>query len=402
FYYKTFMWPGALWEKLYEPLIRRAAGLGKASYQRDPDHFEKRWAHCDLLVIGAGPAGLMAALTAARSGARVILVDEQSLPGGSLLGERDVVDDMQASDWARQVADELDTMPNVRVLLRTTAFGWYDSNVFAGLERVQKHRAEIDPALPVERLWRIAAKQAVLASGAEERPLVFGGNDRPGIMIAGAMRAYLNRYAVAPGRKVAIFTNGDAAHRTARDMEARGVEIVAVIDGRPASSGAPAAARTIPGGLVTRTFGGQGLKGIEVLSNGKYERIGVDALAISGGYTPVVNLACQRGARPVWNESLQAFLAPETDGLAAAGSATGIYGLAGCLRDGIEKAKTALGELGIKPARFDPPKATEKAGTEFKTLWHVRESRAKAFVDFQNDVTVSDLGLAVREGYGHI
>jgi sarcosine oxidase subunit alpha len=193
FYYKTFMWPGVLWEKLYEPLIRRAAGLGKATYERDPDHFEKRWAHCDLLVIGAGPAGLMAALTAARSGARVILLDEQTLPGGSLLGERETVDDMEASDWAQQVADELDTMPNVRVLPRTTAFGWYDSNVFGALERVQKHRAEIDETLPVERLWRIVAKRAVLASGAEERPLVFGGNDRPGIMIAGATRTYLNR-----------------------------------------------------------------------------------------------------------------------------------------------------------------------------------------------------------------
>ncbi len=402
FYYKTFMWPAALWEKLYEPLIRRAAGLGKATYERDPDRFEKRWAHCDLLVIGAGPAGLMAALTAGRSGARVVLVDEQSLPGGSLLGERESLGDVEASDWARRVADELDTMPNVRLLPRTTAFGWYDSNVFAALERVQKHRAEIDEALPVERLWRIVAKRAVLASGAEERPLVFGGNDRPGVMIAGAMRTYLNRYAVALGGKVAIFTNGDAGYRTARDLQAHGVEVAALIDSRPAVSGMSAATRTIPGGLVTRTFGGKRLKGVEILSNGKYERVGVDALAMSGGYTPIINLACQRGGRPIWNEGLQAFLAPETDGLAVAGSAAGVYGLADCLRDGIEKGKAALGELGIKPARFDPPKTTEEAGTGFKALWHVKESRSKAFVDFQNDVAVSDLGLAVREGYGHI
>jgi sarcosine oxidase subunit alpha len=402
FYYKTFMWPAALWEKLYEPLIRRAAGLGKAAYERDPDRYEKRWAHCDLLVVGAGPAGLMAALAAARTGARVILVDEQALPGGSLLNERETVGGVEAAMWARQVATELDSLPNVRVLLRTTAFGWYDSNVFGALERVQKHRAQIDPARPVERLWRIAAKRAVLASGAEERPLVYGGNDRPGVMIAGATRAYLNRYAVAPGRKVAIFTNGDNAYRTARDLQAQGIEVAAVIDSRSEALAAASPARTVHGGVVTRTFGGHGLKGIEVATPSGYERIAVDALAVSGGYTPVINLACQRGARPIWDEKVQAFLAPETEGLAVAGSAAGIYGLAACLRDGSEKAAAAVGDLGYKPIRFDLPETSDEAGTGFSALWHVKKSRGKAFVDFQNDVTVSDLGLAVREGYGHI
>ncbi|RVK82717.1 FAD-dependent oxidoreductase, partial [Sinorhizobium meliloti] len=220
FYYKTFMWPAPLWEKLYEPVIRRAAGLGKASYEADPDAYEKSWAHCDLLVIGAGPTGLAAALTAGRAGARVILVDEGSLPGGSLLSDTATIDGKAAADFARDTSDELRSMPNVQVLVRTTAFGWYDGNVFGAVERVQKHVREPASHLPVERLWRIVAGKALLATGAEERPLVFGGNDRPGVMMAGAMRAYLNRYGVAPGRTPAIFTTNDTGYTLAQELEA--------------------------------------------------------------------------------------------------------------------------------------------------------------------------------------
>lgn len=184
------MWPAAFWEKVYEPLIRKAAGLGKASYEADPDSYEKCWAHCDLLVIGAGPAGLAAALTAGRAGARVILADEGFLLGGSLL--------LESSSSLKDMLDELDSLPNVQCLPRTTVIGWYDDNVFGAVERVQKHVATPDPRRPVERLWRIIAKQAILATGAEERPIVFGGNDIPGVIISSAMRSYLNRQAVAP------------------------------------------------------------------------------------------------------------------------------------------------------------------------------------------------------------
>ncbi len=232
FYYKTFMWPAAFWEKLYEPFIRRAAGLGRATYQADPDNYEKSWAHCDLLVIGSGAAGLAAALTAARAGARVILVDEHSRLGGGLLSESARIGDVSGPEFAENLLDEFASLPNVKTMPRTTIVGWYDSNVFGAVERVQKHVASPVARLPVERFWRIVAKQAILATGAEERPLVFGGNDLPGVMMAGAMRTYLNRYGIAPGQQVAIFTTNDTGYALARDLERAGVSELTVIDSR--------------------------------------------------------------------------------------------------------------------------------------------------------------------------
>ncbi|WP_275786288.1 sarcosine oxidase subunit alpha family protein [Pararhizobium gei] len=403
FYYKTFMWPAACWEKIYEPIIRKAAGLGRATYEPDPDSYEKCWAHCDLLVIGAGPAGLAAALTAGRAGARVILADEGFEPGGSLLSETAPVDGKTASDLLAQTLAELAALPNIRIFSRTTVFGWYDGNVFGAVENVQKNTATVDPNRPVERIWRIAAKQAILAAGAEERPLVFGGNDIPGVMMAGAMRSYLNRQAVAPGKSTVIFTNDASGYATARDLEAAGVNVAAVVDSRPdASVTWSGRARVLPNAVVLDAKGGKSVTGVTVLRNGRPEAIAADALGMSGGWSPIINLACHRGAKPVWSDAKAAFLAPDgQDGLTAAGAAAGVGSAEACLADGAGKAASTLQALGYSNAIAAFASIADTT-TVSKPLWRVHGSKGKAFVDYQNDVHLKDLGLAVSEGYGHV
>ena len=414
FYYKTFMWPAALWEKLYEPVIRRAAGLGRATYDADPDTYEKRWAHCDLLIIGAGPTGHAAALTAARAGARVIVADEQATLGGSLLSETREIDATPAADYAQRLIDELTAMTNVTVLPRTTVFGCYDDRVYGAVERVQKHVLVPDPDKPVERLWRIAARRCILAAGAEERPLVFGGNDRPGVMTAEAVRTYANQYGVAAGQSVALFTNNASAYRTARDLQAHGIEVAAIIDSRPEAPDDHdyhGDARVFTGAVVTATRGRRGLNAITVSSGSVEEEIKADVLGMSGGWNPVVSLACQRGDKPLWSDAHVAFLPPPPrDGLITGGSAAGIGTLSGCLRNGAELAADAVSALGFKTPAFDPVTIEDDPDITVTPLWYVGESKGqskgqskgKAFVDFQNDVHAADLGLAVREGYGHV
>ncbi|CAN7279579.1 sarcosine oxidase subunit alpha family protein [Pararhizobium sp. LjRoot235] len=404
FYYKTFMWPAAFWEKVYEPLIRRAAGLGRAVLERDPDSYEKCWAHCDLLVVGSGPTGLMAALTAGRAGLRVILADEDFRLGGSLLAETMRIDDRPAADFAEACLAELRALPNVTIMPRTTVFGWYDDNVFGAVERVQKHVAAPQAKLPVERLWRIAAKRALLATGAEERPLVFGGNDRPGVMMAGAMRTYANRFGVAAGKSVAIFTNGSAGYRAASDLSAHGVEVAAIVDSRAAPvDAAPAGVRVIQSASVIDTRGRQRVSGLVVERSGFEETIACDAIGMSGGWNPVIHLACQRGAKAVWSPELNTFLAPDVgNGFVVAGAAAGRYSLGGCLKDGAEKAAMIAADLGFSPAINPLPAVGEEADPSFTPLWYSPGAKAKAFVDFQNDVHVKDLALALREGFGHV
>jgi sarcosine oxidase subunit alpha len=404
FYYKTFMWPAAFWEKVYEPLIRRAAGLGKLVLEADPDRYEKAWAHCDLLVIGAGPAGLMVALVAGRAGLRVILADEGFAMGGTLLSESMAIGGMSARAYADGLVAELASLPNVTLMPRTTVFGWYDDMVFGAVERVQKHVASPSPDLPVERLWRIVPKRAILASGAEERPLVFGGNDKPGVMTATAARTYLNRYGVAVGAKVAVFTNGGSGYRTASDLAARGVEVTALIDARAeASDVAPSGIRVIRNAGVIATKGRHRIDGLIVERAGFEDVIACDALAMSGGWSPVVHLMCQRGAKPVWSDEKQAFLAPDVGALfAAAGSAAGFDNLSDCLRDGAAKAALMAEDLGFAASRANLPEVEGEYDASFAPVWYVPGAKDKAFVDFQNDVAVGDLGLAQREGFRHI
>ncbi len=374
FYYKTFMWPKSFWEKIYEPLIRKAAGLGTASKETDPDTYEKSYAHCDLLVVGSGPAGLMAAITAARSGARVVLADEGSRLGGSLLFENEEIAGQSGFEWSQNAIAELASLPNVSLMPRTTIFGWFDGNIFGALERVNDHVAVPAPFEPRQRYLRIHAKRAVLAAGAEERPLVFGGNDVPGVMLASAMRHYSNRYAAAAGKSIAIFTNNDSALRTARDFKHHGIHVEAIIDTRT-------------GGRILNVKGGKGVASVD--------GIPCDAVAMSGGWSPIVNLMCHRGAKPIWNESIVAFTPPEVGAaFTAIGSAAGHMLLSECLAGGA-RAGTMKGRVPTAPKCRDEAFAIQP-------FWWVKESTGKAFIDYQNDATAKDLPLAAREGYGHV
>jgi NADPH-dependent 2,4-dienoyl-CoA reductase/sulfur reductase-like enzyme len=308
FYYKTFMWPAAFWEKLYEPIIRRAAGLGALSTLEDPDTYDKGFLHCDLLIIGAGPAGLQAALTAGRAGARVILADEDFRMGGRLNAETFGIADQTGADWAAATVAELATMPNVRLMPRTTILAAMDHGIYSAVERVSDHLPEPLPNKPRQTLWRIYSRKAILTAGATERPIPFENNDRPGIMLAGSLRAYANRWGVTVGDRVAVFTNNDDGLRTATDLQAKGVDVVAVIDTRTGGPLLPGI-RHLQGAEVIDSSGRLGLQSITIRdAKGRIETVPCTALGTSGGWNPNLNIASHHRSKPEWSETLATFL----------------------------------------------------------------------------------------------
>jgi len=382
FYYKTFMWPAKLWEKFYEPAIRSSAGLGNLSGQPDPDHYDHGFLHCDLLVIGAGPAGLMAALTAGRAGLRVILADEDFRMGGRLNAETHEVVGMTGHAWADQARAELESLPNVRIMTRTTVYGAYDHGIYGALERKTDHLASAD-GKPRQVLWRLYTKRAILAAGATERSIAFGNNDRPGVMLAGAVRTYVNRFGVAPGKRVAVMTNNDDGLRTVRDLNAKGIEVVKVIDTRE-------------GDVVVDT---SGRKGITALSLNNSRRIEIDCLAVAGGWSPNVHLTCHHRGRPTWRDDIAAFV-PGGDlppGMSVAGAANGDMTLAAALKSGMSSALQVAEDMG-KKAKADVPAASDEPSA-ITPFWHVGESKPRAWVDLQNDVTTKDVKQSHQEGF---
>ena len=401
FYYKTFMWPAAFWEKIYEPIIRKAAGLGALSHQPDPDSYDKGFLHCDVLIIGAGPAGLMAALTAARAKAQVILADEDFMPGGRLNSETFVLGDQSASDWAAATVAELTAMPNVRVMTRTTVLGAFDHGIYGALERVSDHLPTPPDGKPRQILWRIYSRQAILAAGATERPIAFEQNDRPGIMLASALRSYANRWAVTPAQRIAIFTNNDDGHRTAADLHAKGVRIAAVIDTRP---DAPISHdyEVLAGAQVSDTLGRLGLTFVKVTqADGSERTLECGALGMSGGWNPNVHLASHQRGRPTWQEDIAAFVPGETlpKGMHASGAALGVFSTHGAFASGVAVAKDALKAIGNK-SRASPPSLpeAEDAPIRVSPFWHVQGAK-RAWLDQQNDVTTKDVKLAHQENF---
>ncbi|MEH6646506.1 sarcosine oxidase subunit alpha family protein [Sulfitobacter sp.] len=398
FYYKTFMWPKAFWEKIYEPVIRRAAGLGRLSGAHNPDTYDRAFAFCDLLIIGSGPAGLMAARVAANAGLDVILCDEDARMGGRLLAEREEVGGMAGADWAAAQVAELAAMDNVRLMTRTTVTGAYDGGIFGALERVSHHVPR--SAAPLECFWRITAQRTILCAGALERPIAFQNNDRPGIMTAGAVRAYLNRWGVAPAKTVAVFGNNDNAHRTARDLHAAGVTVTALIDSRKDADVGDVPYPVYLGAQVSGTTGRLGLASINIrTANGKSDHIVAECLAMSGGWNPTVHLTCHMNGRPTWREDIAAFVPTRgaVPNLEAAGACNGTFPTAGCLAEGAAAAQRVIEALGGEVAQLELPNADD-APYRISPLWAVA-GKGRAWLDFQNDVTVKDIKQAAVENF---
>ncbi len=394
FYYKTFMWPAAFWEKLYEPIIRKAAGLGALSRRADPDAYDKGFRHCDLLIIGAGPAGLMAALTAGRAGKDVILADEDFAMGGRLNAETFALDNAPALDWVTGCVAELSSLPNVRLMPRTTVIGAFDHGIYGAVERISDHVHTPDADKPRQIMWRIYTQQTLLCAGATERPIAFDNNDRPGVMLASALRTYANRFAATPAQRIAVFTNNDDGHRTAQDLQAKGVSVAAVIDTR---TDAPLSDsfEVIRGGQVVDTKGRLGLTFVEVkLPDGTPRTIECGALGVSGGWNPNVHLTCHQRGRPTWNDTLAAFVPGGTlpPGMVVAGAANGIFSTHGAMASGAQTAAQMLDVTAVQT-----PQA-EDAPVSQTPFWYV-EGCSRAWLDQQNDVTVKDVKLSHQEGF---
>ncbi|MFB9127192.1 sarcosine oxidase subunit alpha family protein [Paraburkholderia dipogonis] len=416
FYYKTFMWPRKFWPK-YEEVIRDAAGLGKAPEHTDADRYDKCFAHCDVLVVGGGPTGLAAAHAAALSGARVTLVDDQPELGGSLLSCRAEIDGKPALHWVQKIEDELRQMPEVKILCRSTAFGYQDHNLVTVTQRLTEHLPVSQRKGTRELMWKIRAKRVILATGAHERPIVFGNNDLPGVMLASAVSTYLHRYAVLPGRNAVVFTNNDDGYQCALDLKAAGAQVT-VVDPRASESKGtlPALARrygvkVLNGVVITAAHGKLRVASVDLASysNGqvgaKQSELACDLLAMSGGWSPVLHLFAQSGGKAHWHDEKACFvpgkaMQPET----SVGACAGDFKLGQGIRFAMDAGAEAARAAGHIVARPNPVQVAEITEAKMLPLWLVggREMATrgpKQFIDFQNDVSAADIFLAAREGF---
>lgn len=421
FYYKTFMYPQNLW-MTYEKYIRKAAGLGRSPTEVDPDIYDQMNQHCDVLIVGAGPAGLAAALAAGRSGARVILADEQEEFGGSLLDTREPLDGKPAAEWVAQAIAELQAMPDVTLLSRATVNGYHDHNFLTIHQRLTDHLGETAPMGQArQRMHRVRAKRVVLASGAHERPLVYANNDVPGNMLAGAVSTYVRRYGVAPGQALVLSTNNDYAYRVVLDWLDAGRQVVAVADARSNPRGAwveearARGVRILTGSAVVEARGSKRVTGARICAidvkahkvTSPGEVLDCDLIVSSGGYSPVVHLASHLGGRPEWREDILGFVPGPGNGIQQridAGAVNGVFALGDVLANGFEAGAKAAAEAGYQAVSGSLPQVETLHEEATLALFQVPHDKStarapKQFVDLQNDVTAAGIELATREGF---
>ncbi|MCF6231601.1 MAG: sarcosine oxidase subunit alpha family protein [Rhodobacteraceae bacterium] len=421
FYYKMFMYPRAFWKHVYEPIIRMSAGLGAAPTGKDADTYEHFYAFADVLVIGGGVAGLQSACSAARSGARVLLLEQTAHWGGRAPVDGGQVDEGPVDGFVDNLVSQLQSMANVTMLTRCMGAGIYDHGYATGYQRLTDHTPGADG--PRHRLWRIRATRIITATGAIERPLSFAGNDVPGVMLASAMRDYLVNHGVKIGQRVVIVTNNDDAYRTAICLHNAGVKVLRILDARRAGGGAlmqdarALGIRIDPGRAIAQVTGGKRVKKIQICaqdgSGGALEELACDAVAMSGGWSPVVHLWSHCGGKLTWDRD-GAYFRPDamrpptgSDGagfVLVVGSANGHMGLDDILNDAATTGKAAARQAGFKPKKQAAPQGVAADEAPLEPVWLMPRDaryqlRAKSWLDFQNDVKVSDVQLAAREGY---
>ena len=395
FYYKTFMWPASFWEKIYEPLIRKAAGLGKLSYNKNERISEKGFLHCDLLVIGSGPSGLVSAYLAGLSGAKVILVEEDFIFGGNLNNEASDVSKTAAQKYLRSLLKDIMKMPNVRCMRRTCVIGMFDHGIFGALEKL--NQSKID-----QIFWKIKSKKALLCTGALERLIPFQNNDRPGIMLSGSIRSYLNRWGINNYKDVLLFTNNNDAYLTASNLISSGVNVVGVVDTRDKPKIFDSRIKVFQGSQVINTRGKLELKGVDIQNKeGKISFVKCNVLGVSGGWNPNIQISCHTGVKPEWNKKISAFIPGKNNvstHLKAVGSANGKFTLSECILSAEKAVLEILNDLNFKSKKHKIPTVVQE-NIDIDPFWYVQFGSERKWVDLQNDVTVKDIEIAYKENF---
>ncbi len=418
FYYKTFMWPKSFWYYLYEPFIRKAAGLGVASLEKDNERYEHKFEYCDLLVAGSGPAGLASAYAAAKNGAKVILAEDKPRFGGTLLTDDVSIDNLSGKDWSEKIISELKSMSNVTLKNRSQVFGYYDHNMLVMFERVSDHLKEKSKYTPRQRLWYIRSKEAILSTGSIERPIVFGNNDTPGVVLSSAAKEYMKVYGVLVGKNPIIFTNNDSAYETALEFKKNKINPI-ILDTRQEHSSQLIEEAKSRGIEIKFSYGvikANGYKKVKSAKIGKLskdkksfekiETIECDCICVSGFWTPTVHLASQSGNKLTFNEEIDAFVPDKSkQNEKTIGAAQGSFTLKKTLESGYKTGSDLSGKITNNQSKLNIPNVTEKTYGSHDKFWCMplpKDENPKRFVDFQNDVSVSDIEIALREGYRSI